>query len=370
MVGVDTLDAVEQSLWRDETEKFLDLAITELLEAEGEVREVEVSMDVTSQKEKSERKQGLRSLQQTQSNALELDLTVVLTILSSIENHDVNPYILTTFETRHDEYVSLLKATGDPAFANLTSVTVSPAINVDVEIATLDDGENGNNMDMAMIGIIVGVAGAGLAGIGLLVFYFYTRRKSKLKRRTPATSPTVQEQGSGPYGDEIEVDDRDDISTLGDPIPPHLRHDYMADDPTAFKSTTGSLTADYDFQQAFRSGQGSVVDTNTESNPSTFVSKDDLTLEAEYSKKSNQFEVEAPPGLLGLVLITSGEGVPAVHAIKETSCLAPEVQVGDYLLAVDGEDVTTMLSSSVSQLIASKKDNAVRKFVFSRPDEK
>jgi hypothetical protein len=370
--GADPLDALEQSLWRDETEKFLDRTITEMLEAEGEVREVDVSIDLTAQTPPLERKRGLRSLQQTQSSGLELTFTAVINILSSIEEHDVNEYILAAFETEQDAYIALLKATGDPAFAEITSVTVSPAKNVVIEVATPEDtGENGG-MDIAMIGIIVGAAVAGLAGIGLLAFFFHTRRRNKFKKdtlQTSPTSPSLNEHGSGPYGEEIEVGDRDDISTLGDPIPPHLRHEYTADDPTAFNSTGDSLTADYDFQKAYRSGQVSMMDTNTESDPSTFVSKDDVTLEAEYTCKSNQFQVEAPPGLLGLVLETSEEGVPVVHAIKKTSCLALEVQVGDYLVAVDGEDVTTMLSSSVSRLIASKKDNAVRRFVFTRPDE-
>jgi C-terminal processing protease CtpA/Prc len=59
----------------------------------------------------------------------------------------------------------------------------------------------------------------------------------------------------------------------------------------------------------------------------------------------NEFEVDAPPGVLRLVLETSDKGVPVVHAIKKTSCLALEVEVGDHLVAVDGEDVRAMLLS-------------------------
>ena len=65
---------------------------------------------------------------------------------------------------------------------------------------------------------------------------------------------TLQETGTNPCGAEIKVvTRRDNISTLGDPIPPHLYNDFMADDPT--RSTVGRLTGGYDFQKAYRSGQ-------------------------------------------------------------------------------------------------------------------
>ena len=45
----------------------------------------------------------------------------------------------------------------------------------------------------------------------------------------------------------------------------------------------------------------------------------------------------------------------------EWECLAREVQVGDCLVAVNEEDVSTMEASAISRLIASKKENPVRK---------
>ena len=40
---------------------------------------------------------------------------------------------------------------------------------------------------------------------------------------------------------------------------------------------------------------------------------------------------DAPPGMLGLVLETSTEGMPTVHALGEDSALAHEVLVGERL---------------------------------------
>ena len=101
---------------------------------------------------------------------------------------------------------------------------------------------------------------------------------------------------------------------------------------------------------------------------SSFIPKDSISLDEEYLRK-NQFEVEAPSGLLGLVIDTSDEGLPTIRAIKETSCLRGQVQVGDILMAVDDEDVTPMMASTVSRLIASKQHQPIRRFVFTRLEE-
>jgi hypothetical protein len=361
--GVKRLDAVSQLVWRDETEKYLALSISDTLE--GQVKDVEVSIDLTSQ---DPLLKGNRRLRGLQADELQLTFNTVLSILSSIEEPNFNSYILIAFEGEEEEdaYMALLKATEDPAFADITSVSVSPATSVTSITIPQYGGNGGGGSDSAMIGIIVGVAVGSLALIGLAVIFVFKKRRSKLNLPTP-TPQSSGEDGSGPYGSEIEVGARDDISTLGDPIPPYLRSDLMADDPT--RSTAGTA---YDFQKAYRRGQLSVVDTiNTESDPSSFVFKDDMTLEAEYSlPKENRFEVEAPAGPLGFVLETSEGEAPAVHSIQETSCVALEVQVGDHLVAVDGEDVRKMEASSVSLLIASKKDNPVRRFVFTRPEVK
>ena len=360
---VKRLDAVSQLVWRNETENYLAGSISETLE--GQARDVDISIDLTSQDLLLEDNQSLRRLQ---ASGLQLTFNAVLSIISSIEEPDFNGYILIAFEGENEEnaYMALLKATGDPAFTDIISVSVSPATSV-TSITTPGDGER---HDIAMI---VGVVLGSLAIIGFAGFFVYRRRRVRSKLPLPTPQSTGEdgncpgEDGSCPYGNEIAVGPRGDISTLGDPIPPHLRNDLVADDPT--RSTTGTLT-EYDFQKAYRSGQSSVVDTiNTGSDPSSFVCKDDMTLEAVYSLPTeNRFEVEAPAVSLGFVLETFDEGVLVVHSIRETSCLALEVHAGDHLLAVDGEDVSKMEASFVSRLIASKKDNPVRRFVFTRPE--
>lgn len=77
------------------------------------------------------------------------------------------------------------------------------------------------------------------------------------------------------------------------------------------------------------------------------------------------FEVMVPPGMLGLVIDTPNGSVPVIKAIKPTSVLYPQVQVGDRLISVDQQNVTNMSSLEVSRLI-TQKQHQKRVFVFCR----
>ena len=74
----------------------------------------------------------------------------------------------------------------------------------------------------------------------------------------------------------------------------------------------------------------------------------------------------APAGKLGVVIDTPDDGAPIVHAIKETSCVANKLKVGDKLIRVDEEDVTAMTAIKVSKLISRKSANATRKLTIVR----
>eukprot|EP00934_Nitzschia_sp_Nitz4_P001269 Nitzschia sp. Nitz4//scaffold261_size27179//1287//3203//NITZ4_008204-RA/size27179-snap-gene-0.3-mRNA-1//1//CDS//3329544702//1269//frame0 len=74
----------------------------------------------------------------------------------------------------------------------------------------------------------------------------------------------------------------------------------------------------------------------------------------------------APPGKLGVVIDTPDDGAPVVHAVKDSSVIAGEIQVGDKLVAVDDEDVRTMTAIKVSKLISRKSANPSRKLSIIR----
>ncbi len=83
------------------------------------------------------------------------------------------------------------------------------------------------------------------------------------------------------------------------------------------------------------------------------------------SRHEQTFTVIAPAGSLGIVIGTVS-GYPAVHAIKDTSKIIDQVQIGDKLISVDGEDATQMSAIRVSNLIGSKASNPRRVLVFAR----
>lgn len=83
-------------------------------------------------------------------------------------------------------------------------------------------------------------------------------------------------------------------------------------------------------------------------------------------RRKQVFVVEAPSGKLGIVIDTPDGGLPVVHAIKGTSVLVHQIQVGDYLMKVDDEDVQAMTAIKVSKLISKKSTNPVRRLTLVR----
>jgi len=84
-----------------------------------------------------------------------------------------------------------------------------------------------------------------------------------------------------------------------------------------------------------------------------------------YKGKAKVLELTAPPGWLGIVIVTSEGGIPTVHSIKNDSVLSDKVQPGDKLISVNSVDTTELSAKKVSELITSFKDKR-RTFVFIR----
>jgi C-terminal processing protease CtpA/Prc len=77
-------------------------------------------------------------------------------------------------------------------------------------------------------------------------------------------------------------------------------------------------------------------------------------------------EVMAPAGKLGVVIDTPDDGAPIVHAVKDSSVIADQINVGDKLIAVDDVDVRSMTAIKVSKLISKKSSNPTRKLTIVR----
>lgn len=84
------------------------------------------------------------------------------------------------------------------------------------------------------------------------------------------------------------------------------------------------------------------------------------------SVREEVLEIIAPAGKLGVVIDTPDDGAPVVHAVKESSVISDQIQVGDKLVAVDDQDVTAMTAIKVSKLISKKSANPSRKLTVIR----
>jgi len=192
---------------------------------------------------------------------------------------------------------------------------------------------------------------------------------------------------------EVEVTDRqntnirvpssnyvDEVSTLAEPMP-RLGVMSSSDISYAGYEDKSIATVDYDYSKAYggnnsftassfsRRQQSQPSPPSQQPHQSSFsVFSDDASFDAHYQEpyKEHTIEVLAPAGKLGVVIDTPDEGAPIVHAIKETSCVADKLKVGDKLLRVDEEDVTAMTAIKVSKLISRKSANAVRKLTIVR----
>jgi hypothetical protein len=263
-----------------------------------------------------------------------------------------------------------------------------------------------------------GSVGGGVALIGLSVLYFRFARGSKHSSsseliteekalssfggtNSAASNSNNNHSNQLAYATEISVERQDDVSTLGDPFGGMA----LSSNPD---ERTASVGADYDYKHFLGAGtmvgrdrlasseesdlSSSIHKSNSELSSSN-VSKslvgghhhhhhhpnhplghsvfaDDSSFEEQYDVAAGDgatktFRVDVPPGKLGMVIDTPNGGVPVVHAIKPESVLCNRVAVGDQLIAVDHEDVSSMTAVQVSKLISLKSDSK-RILVFVR----
>jgi hypothetical protein len=296
-------------------------------------------------------------------------------IRSAIIVHNLKRYIGGPFDSANEKnaLVEIMRASTCPDYANILDLTVILPEEVNVDGATGAERAAPESADStANSGVIAGSVVAVAAAATLVAIFIFVRMKRRGDDIMLDEIVIDATQSPGPYGaydqeiaSEIGVQTDLDVSTLGDPIPQSTFHGTGVGDV----STAGSFSLDYDYKAYCQevpsiteevSGQGGAYSLTN-----SLVPADDDTFDAQYGI-DEQFEVLAPAGILGLILETNEDGVPTINNIKPASVLANQVQIGDRLLSVDGIDVSLMLASEVSRLIASRKEAPVRKFVFTR----
>jgi hypothetical protein len=292
---------------------------------------------------------------------------VRIDIRSAIIVHNLRRYIGGPFDSSNekDALIEAMRASTCPEYANLSAVRVILPVESNISGATTNPDGTVNSGVIA--GSVVAVGAAAML-VAILIFVRIKRRREMIGvilidgTQSPGQSGVHDNEIASEIGLQTDVE----VSTLGDPIPQGTPTGTGIGDV----STAGSFSLDYDYKAYYQDVPSITEEVSRggggDSLSNSFVPGDDDTFEAQYGA-DEQFEVLAPAGILGLILETNKDGVPTIHNIKAASVLAAQVQIGDRLLSVDGIDVSIMLASDVSRLIASRKDAPVRKFVFARP---
>jgi len=370
LTGVSLLSTRSQRIF---TRTFEILVRDEAVTILNKVETVDVRVFIQSQiPQLSSLRRNLEDSPNSTGPLIASNLTVVFGvrffIRAVLEEHNVRRYVGATLDTAEDQemFILQLKSSGESAFQNLSYAhLVLPP-----EESTIEPSQENFDPETLGVGISIGIATIAVGGAALIgvAFYMWGRRKPRKTRRQKGPEQAVDDSRSGEEEDNddmmvLNVTERPDVSTLGDP--------YCISGPTdaSLGEETNSLPYDYKVAAEVLPSIGGVSASysfsSEMSSNNVYLQTDDETLGAQYEIE-DRVEVEAPPGMLGLVLESDSEGFVTVCDVKERSPLADRIIFGDKLVAVDDVDVTVMPVGSVMHLIASRQANPVRKLTFNR----
>lgn len=307
---------------------------------------------------------------------LQIDFDAEYVFKSESTEFDAKVFVSEAFNSpeERESFRNRLTQSNDPFYRDVVNI----AVLVEGEIPIEEEPDNDSDGSSLNIGIIAGAAGGGAILIALAGILLLRNRNGK-----PDGIPT-EVQSSFPSRDgtltaEILVNKQDDVSTLGDPVFETMNFNTTAADRD---EQTASIGNDFDYLKSLGKVNDKLGVLNNSDKVSSSASgmtklglgqvnasvfSDDTSFDHLYgeSQMDEKYEVDVPPGKLGMVIDTPSGGVPVVHAIKADSILADQVKVGDRLISVDGEDVTTLTAVQVSRLISSKSQQE-RLLVFLR----
>ena len=294
---------------------------------------------------------------------------VEVKLRSSVQQHNLEAYVTGGFNSEDEEeiFLSAVRLSGEcPLWMNASDFRLATPSSSQLQTPAAVSETSGAQGAVLVAGLVAALA-AGAILTAIFVFVRIVGRRNNGGNRIPGLvdDSRVQDLHDHEAISEIGLEACYEISTLGDPP---IVGSITEEEPQE-TSTNDSFSLDYDYQKppnpkAYSCSSVSESDVSMKSNP--LVSRDDDTLEAQYVA-GEQFEVFAPPGVLGLILDTNTDGIPIVTNVKSSSVLSDAVKPGDRLLAVDGVDVVLMMASDISRIIANKKNQPERHLLFARP---
>lgn len=370
LTGVSLLSSRSQRVWTEATATAIEGEVTSFLNKQ--LKSANAQVTLISQNPRQRNLQDAPFTNQS-TTVIASNLGILFDVKISIrtillEDHNIRRYVGAALDTAVEKqlFMDQLQASGETAFQNLTSIQlILPSLPSEKPLQPGSNDSESISTGMLIGIIVIAVAAIGFCGAGLVVLARQSQTISQTSDSGQATKSLREYHGDGVMVNVVERPDGGDVSTLGDPIgqgtpaPPvdSSVAEETASLPYDFKVASHRLpslgeSASYSFSDA----SSRVIDVQT----------DDDTLDAQYFNEG-RIEVEAPAGMLGLVLETDSEGVAAVYNMKQSSPLVDRIKIGDKLMSVDRIDVTAMPIKSVMEVIASKQHNKVRAFIFCRP---
>lgn len=314
------------------------------------------------------------------------DIVYDQTISYNDNGQNLDPYQVVSWpfnnDTMREEYYRRLRAS-NPSFVNIPSAFKgSPGGSFSrVEGGTTSTASDGKG-NLVLIAAVASVAG--LVAVALFAIYI-RRRNSFMSEHKPL---------------EKDGKEKDDQVTHAMYLPPQdipsAELVAIADDEVSalytpsiasYDADQSMSTVDYDYAKVKTGGGNRSIVSFAGGTLGGDTRQDSLTiigtvageqpingrwakLGERYTDENNIYVVAAPAGKLGVVVDTPDEGPPIIHAVKDNSVLQGEINVGDRLLAVDEEDVTSMSAVNISRLISKKSDAPVRNFTLMRTTKK
>jgi hypothetical protein len=287
---------------------------------------------------------------------VEYDQSVTYVRPINEEDPDLQRILIGPFEDEGavQSLVTRLKAS-DPFFGNLTGILEPPIVPEPFQKDDSDDSK---------LGLIIGVAAGGLVGLAAMVYFLFCRSYQKednidMTKQQQDDDISKPEFSTEPSPKPVNVMDSSRFAGAVD------RSRSISPRPGPDESDTPSLSsggATRSQRTAGTTETGSWMVLGLES------STNDVPNAPPERPPPEFYEVVAPAGKLGVVIDTPTEGPPTVFDIKKNSPLLGQISIGDHLIRVDEEDVSTYSAVRVSKLIGEKAKNPQRKFLLTRQE--
>ena len=297
-----------------------------------------------------------------QTNSLVVTYTQITTYRTDDPNLNIEEIVEMPLQTavQRDRYVGTLKRNTNGGYDQLTGVSAITATD-DIPVDAPDSGEDGTEDAGGgglNTGAIAGIAAGGAVVVVLAAGLVYYRARGGSGDNTNGAFASAT-AGTPSTGDPTRGTSSS-LPTYGDTSVATVDYDYSR----AYGNAGNHSLSDAGGTLGSRTRQTTGAEIPGSGNT---IFSDDPTFDQAYENvREELIDVYAPAGKLGVVIDTPDDGAPVVHAVKDTSPISDKVQVGDKLVAVDGEDVRAMTAIKVSKLISKKSTNPSRKLTLIR----